>query len=407
VSLSFSPTSPSQSLKLMVKIPSFSSVTKKLSKEISGTLTSHAFSLHELRVRNPSKIAVKCRLFINFEKIVFPIKNSNQILNLDLFNHKIQSSDQFLATAIKVFQFQYKNCEVYQSYVNALGINYHSVNSLERIPFLPISFFKTHEVKSFLEPAAEIFLSSATTGMVQSKHYVKSLALYEKSFFTGFESFYGDVSQYVVIGLLPSYLDRSGSSLVYMVNQFIEKSKFPESGFYKKINAQLINTLRAVKESNKKALLIGVAYALMDLADTIDFSLEGFIVLETGGMKGNRKEILKEELHEYLSKGLQVSQVHSEYGMTELLSQAYSLKNEEFISPSWMKVLTREVNDPFAYLKGKTGAINIIDLANVFSCSFIATDDLGVCLGNGNFKVMGRMTGSDTRGCNLLYETSF
>jgi len=320
-------------------------------------------------------------------------------------NHifKVQRSNDFQAIALEIFHYQAKNNSIYKKYIAMLGVNIENIKHLKDIPFLPISFFKSHRVTSFEEEVQEVFLSSATTGVVQSQHFVKQLSIYETSCIEGFEQRYGAVKEYTIIGLLPSYLERSGSSLIYMVQHFMQQNPQKQHGFFKEINASLLSTLKKLKNAREKVLLIGVSYALMDLADQLDFSLEGMLVLETGGMKGKREELLKEELHDYLKKGMSIDVIHSEYGMTELLSQAYASAKETFICPPWMKVFSREVSDPFAFNQGKTGALNIIDLANIHSCSFIATDDLGIVFSDGSFKVLGRMQGSDTRGCNLLY----
>ena len=252
-------------------------------------------------------------------------------------------------------------------------------------------------------PVQEIFTSSGTTGMITSKHLVTDVALYEESFRKGFSEFYGTIEDYVVLALLPSYLEREGSSLIYMVKDLIELSNQPESGFYLHSHDELIAKLIALDQAGQNVILIGVTFALLDLIEQHQFQLQHTIIMETGGMKGKRKEMIREELHEKLCKGFGVSAIHSEYGMTELLSQAYSLGNGVFECPSWIQILIRDTEDALTYIKdGKTGGINVIDLANINSCSFIATQDLGKKNPNNSFEVLGRFDNSDIRGCNLM-----
>lgn len=303
---------------------------------------------------------------------------------------------------MRSFAYQYEYNVVYRDYCNLLKVKPESIKHFSQIPFLPISFFKTHEVKSFEGEPQITFTSSGTTGSITSKHQVGSLEIYEKSFLSGFTRTYGDPEDYVILGLLPSYLEREGSSLIYMVDKLIKLTKNPKSGFYLNNYKDLLRTIDSIG-IEKKIFIIGVSYALMDLADEFRPNLERCIVMETGGMKGHRKEITKIELHNYLKKGLKINDVHSEYGMTELLSQAYSIGNGIFETPPWMKVLIREYNDPFTLVEGKTGGINIIDLANIHSCSFIATQDLGR-RNKDQFEIMGRFDNSDLRGCNLLIQ---
>lgn len=312
----------------------------------------------------------------------------------------IQSEKVFNEIALKSFHHQFSNNKVYQSYCEHLNITKTAIDHYTKIPFLPISFFKTHRVASFEETAAITFSSSGTTGMQLSQHHVKDLALYEQSFIKGFEYHYGSIDDYLVLALLPSYLEREGSSLVYMCEAFIQKSMHKDSGFFLNDYARMLNIIAA--NTGKKILLIGVSYALLDLAEKYNPDLSHCLVMETGGMKGKRKEMTKLALHTALKKGLKVNEIHSEYGMTELLSQAYS-KGLQFHCPPWMKILTREYNDPFSLTKTKTGGINIIDLANIHSCSFIATQDLGKLYPN-HFEIMGRFDHSDLRGCNLLVQ---
>ena len=275
--------------------------------------------------------------------------------------------------------------------------------SLEEIPFLPISFFKTHSIVTGNKESQQIFASSGTTGMDCSQHSVVDIALYKESFTRGFTYFFGAVKDYTILALLPSYLEQKNSSLVYMITDLIKQSGKAESGFYLNNYEELAKKLVKLDQKGEKILLIGVTYALLDLITLRKFQLKNTIIMETGGMKGRRKEMIKHELHTHLSEGFGVSKIYSEYGMTELLSQAYSLGGELFQTPPWMKVLIREVEDPFTLLpRGKSGGINVIDLANINSCSFIATQDLGKVHSNGQFEVLGRFDHSDIRGCNLM-----
>jgi phenylacetate-coenzyme A ligase PaaK-like adenylate-forming protein len=324
------------------------------------------------------------------------LKNEKRIFD-------IVSPAQFLGLALEIFHHQYRNNPVYREWVDLMGTDPKSVSSLEEIPFLPISFFKTHNVICGENIPRLEFHSSGTTGTVPSKHLVTDPSLYEESFARCFSLFYGDPSTYCVLALLPGYLERKQSSLVYMVNSLITMSGHKDSGFYLNNLRELKETIAKLKKEKQKTLLIGVSYALLDLSE-MDVELdENFIVMETGGMKGTRKEMLKQELHEVLSKRLRVSAVHSEYGMTELLSQAYSRGGVYFEHPPWMFFLTREVDDPFTYINGRTGGVNVIDLANINSCSFIATQDLGR-ISNGKLELMGRFDNSDIRGCNLMIQ---
>ena len=319
------------------------------------------------------------------------------------FPFHITSEEEFEEAALNLFQDQIQSNSVYREFCELLKVKRKHVNRIEDIPFLPIEFFKSHEVKSGNFSPEITFLSSGTTGQIQSKHHVKNLSLYVESFTKTFEYFYGDIEDYVILGLLPSYLEREGSSLIYMVNHFIRKSKFKESGFYLNELDQLSKTLIQLDTSGKKILLIGVSFALLDLVEKKSFQLKNTIVMETGGMKGRRKEMIRKELHDLLSKGFGVKDIHSEYGMTELLSQAYSKGNSKFECPPQMKILIRDTEDPFHYLNyGKTGGINVIDLANTDSCPFIATQDLGKQINSNAFEILGRFDQSDIRGCNLL-----
>jgi phenylacetate-coenzyme A ligase PaaK-like adenylate-forming protein len=319
----------------------------------------------------------------------------------DIFT--ISNAKQFEKIALKVFRFQYDNNTVYREFCELLKVEKHHVKSLEQIPFLPIQFFKSHAVISNTHPIQETFTSSGTTGMVTSKHLVTDVSLYEESYRQGFSQFYGNIQDYTILALLPSYLEREGSSLIYMVNDLIQLTNNPDSGFYLNQYDELIKKLIDLDDSGKNIILIGVTYALLDLIEVQQFQLKNTIIMETGGMKGKRKEMIREELHEILCKGFGVSTIHSEYGMTELLSQAYSLGNGVFECPPWMQILIRETEDALNYVaNGKTGGINVIDLANVNSCSFIATQDLGKKNPNNSFEVLGRFDYSDLRGCNLM-----
>lgn len=305
--------------------------------------------------------------------------------------------------ALKVFRFQYENNSVYREFCQYLNVETHQVKNIQQIPFLPIQFFKSHDVVSNSNSVEEIFTSSGTSGMINSRHLVTDVSLYEESYRKGFSEFYGDIENYVVLALLPSYLERNGSSLIYMVEDLIKLTHNPDSGFYLHNHDELIAKLIALDQAGQNVILIGVTYALLDLIEKQNFQLQNTIIMETGGMKGRRKEMIREELHEQLCKGFGVSAIHSEYGMTELLSQAYSLGNGVFECPNWMQVHIRDTEDALTYIDtGKTGGINVIDLANINSCSFIATQDLGKKNANNSFEVLGRFDNSDIRGCNLM-----
>ena len=319
----------------------------------------------------------------------------------DIFT--ISSQKQFEKIALKVFRYQYENNVVYRSFCEYLRVEKQAVKSLKQIPFLPIQFFKSHSVVSNQEAVQATFSSSGTTGMITSQHLVTDVSLYEQSYRLAFSEFYGNIEDYAVLALLPSYLERSGSSLIYMVNDLIELSQNEHSGFYLNNYEDLIAKLLELDNSGQNVLLIGVTYALLDVVEHRQFQLKNTIIMETGGMKGKRKEIIREELHAVLCQGFGVSSIHSEYGMTELLSQAYSLGNGIFECPAWMQVLIRDPEDALTYVDyGKTGGINVIDLANINSCSFIATQDLGKKQPNNSFEVLGRFDNSDIRGCNLM-----
>jgi len=319
----------------------------------------------------------------------------------DIFT--ISSHKQFDKIALKVFRFQYDNNKVYREFCDFLKVEKETVKSIAQIPFLPIQFFKSHNVVSNENPVQEIFTSSGTTGMVTSRHLITDTVFYEESYRQAFTEFYGNIEDYVVLALLPSYLEREGSSLIYMVKDLIELSNNPDSGFYLHNYDELIEKLVNLDNAGKNVVLIGVTYALLDLIEKQKFVLKNTIIMETGGMKGKRKEMIREELHEILCDGFGVKSIHSEYGMTELLSQAYSLGNGVFECPNWMQILIRDTEDALTYVEnGKTGGINVIDLANINSCSFIATQDLGKKYLNNSFEVLGRFDNSDIRGCNLM-----
>ena len=318
-----------------------------------------------------------------------------------IFN--IQTQEEFTAVALEIFKHQFNNNKVYRSFCDLLYIHPSDVTKIEQIPFLPIQFFKTREVLSSKEKIAEIFTSSGTTGSITSKHLVTDINFYKDSYLKGFAHFYGNIEDYVVLALLPNYLERKGSSLVFMVDDLIAKSKNSESGFYLNNLDELAKKLINLDKNGQKVLLIGVSFALLDLIEKHQFNLKNTIVMETGGMKGRRKELIRNELHQLLKSGFKVDKIHSEYGMTELLSQAYSKGNGIFETPNWMQILTRDTEDALTILdKEKTGGINVIDLANYNSCSFIATQDLGKVHKNGTFEIIGRFDNSDIRGCNLM-----
>lgn len=318
-----------------------------------------------------------------------------------IFN--ISKQEQFETLALKVFKHQFENNQVYRSYCDLLLRHPSDIKKTEDIPFLPIQFFKTHEVITGEKEPDIIFSSSGTTGSTTSKHYVHDLKLYEQSFTKAFELQYGQPTDYVILGLLPSYLERTGSSLIYMVNHFIKHSPHPESNFYLNNLDELYKTLQSLESQGKKTLLIGVSFALLDFVEQYQLRLNHTIVMETGGMKGRRTELVRAELHEQLCQGFGVDCIHSEYGMTELLSQAYSKENGVFECPPWMKIVIRDTEDPLSILPpNKNGGINIIDLANLNSCAFIATQDLGKLHDIGSFEVIGRFDHSDVRGCNLM-----
>ena len=316
---------------------------------------------------------------------------------------QISSKKEFEKITLKVFRHQYDNNLVYQQFCNFLKKDKNNVKSVLEIPFLPIQFFKTHEILSSQDVVQTTFTSSGTTGMQTSKHLVTDVSWYEESYRLAFSEFYGNIEDYCVLALLPSYLEREGSSLIHMVEDLITLSNHEDSGFYLNNYDELISKVIELDTSGQNVLLIGVTYALLDLIEMQNFQLKNTIIMETGGMKGKRKEMIREELHSLLCNGFGVSKIHSEYGMTELLSQAYSLGDGVFECPPWMHILIRDTEDALNYVaEGKTGGINVIDLANINSCSFIATQDLGKKQPNHSFEVLGRFDNSDIRGCNLM-----
>ena len=315
---------------------------------------------------------------------------------------EISNNSDFERTALEVYKYQFNNNKVYRELSEHLKKNPDNVNNVAAIPFLPIEFFKSKKIVSEDRDPQIVFTSSGTTGSSTSKHYVTNLDLYEESFLKTFRKFYGDPSEYIFLALLPSYLERQGSSLIYMAEHLINASNHPESGFYLDELESLSNKLMQLDSGSKKVFLIGVSFALLDLIEAKKFQLKNTIIMETGGMKGRRKEMIREELHAHLKKGFGVDAIHSEYGMTELLSQAYSDGHGIFDCPPWMKILIRDPEDALTYLpNNKTGGINVIDLANLNSCSFIATQDLGR-IKNNEIEILGRFDNSDVRGCNLL-----
>lgn len=318
-----------------------------------------------------------------------------------IFN--IKNEQLFTKTALDVFKHQFENNKTYRSFCDLLYIHPSDVHKVDEIPFLPIQFFKSRRVLSSKDQVQEIFTSSGTTGSVTSQHFITDIQLYKESYSKGFAHFYGEIKDYVVLALLPNYLERNGSSLVFMVDDLIRKSNNRESGFYLHNLDELAQKLTELDKNGQKVLLIGVSFALLDLIEKYQFSLKNTIVMETGGMKGRRKELIRDELHAMLKAGFGVSKIHSEYGMTELLSQAYSKENGIFKTPPWMKILIRDTEDALTILPPeKAGGINVIDLANYNSCSFIATQDLGKISENGTFEIIGRFDNSDIRGCNLM-----
>ncbi|PKP09982.1 MAG: acyl transferase [Bacteroidetes bacterium HGW-Bacteroidetes-4] len=326
--------------------------------------------------------------------------------NLESWNLRmtgINNETDFNALAIEAFHFQYEHVDIYKAYCDSIGCKTHSIEHFSQIPALPISFFKTHKVLAKNKKAELHFKSSGTTGANTSNHFVHQAAIYETSFLKGFQLFYGEPSEYCILALLPSYIEQGNSSLVYMANSLIGLSKHLRSGFFLNNYRELSATLHELEQSGQKTLLLGVTYALLDLAEQFPQALKNTLIMETGGMKGRRKELIREDLHRFLCDAFQVKSIHSEYGMTELLSQAYSKGEGVFETPPWLKVLVRDTYDPYALMpQNRSGGINLIDLANIFSCCFIETKDLGKLLIDNAFTIIGRFDNSDIRGCNLM-----
>jgi len=317
----------------------------------------------------------------------------------------ISSESEFNKAVLEIFRYQAAHNPVYKKFLSHLKVSPSKINEVKHIPFLPIEFFKNHHVVSAPPPYELTFKSSGTTGFNRSIHYVKYAEIYKQSFIRSFEYFFGDISKYTILALLPSYLEQGDSSLVYMVGHLIELSNKKESGFFLHNLDELASILNLLERKKEKILLLGVSYALLDFIEKHSFNLENTIVMETGGMKGRKKEMLREELHSQLKKGFGVKEIYSEYGMTELLSQSYSSGKGIFRFPPWKKIIIRETEDPFTWLPfEKSGGINIIDLANIYSCSFISTQDLGKAYPDGSFEILGRFDHSDVRGCNLLIQ---
>ena len=318
----------------------------------------------------------------------------------------IQNEEDFTAVALKVFEYQYENCKTYRQYVDMLRCDVGKITAVEQIPFLPIEFFKSQRILAEGKTAQICFTSSGTTGMQTATHFVADKSLYEESFLRCFRQFVGNPKDYAILALLPSYLERENSSLVYMVNELIVESENPDSGFYLYDFEEFADKINQLEAQNRKILVFGVGFALLDVVEQYQFNAKNLIVFETGGMKGRRREMVREELHQKLQIGFGVKTICSEYGMTEMLSQAYSLNGKTFRPPAWMKVFIRDAQDPLSIVTQPNirGGINVIDLANVYSCVFIATQDLGKIHPDGSFEVSGRMQNSDVRGCNMLVE---
>jgi hypothetical protein len=336
----------------------------------------------------------RVHIFLSLQRMIKPGKENT---------FAIKTKAEFDEIALQVFQYQAANCEVYKAFIDGLRIDPALVFETEQIPFMPVEFFKSHRVVTGSTEPEVVFTSSGTTGMITSGHTVTDVSWYVQSFRKAFELFYGDIKNYTVLALLPAYLEREGSSLIYMAQDMITQSENPDSGFFLYNHEELFGILQKQKAAGKPTLLLGVTFALLDFVENYQIDFPQLIVMETGGMKGRRKEMIREELHATLCAGFGVNAIHSEYGMTELLSQAYSKGEGIFNCPPWMRIIPRDPNDPLTLVStGKTGGVNIIDLANINSCSFIATQDLGKVYEDGSFEVLGRFDNSDIRGCNLL-----
>lgn len=330
-----------------------------------------------------------------------------QLLSRKILREKIfdVTGDNFDQLALDIFRYQHQNNGDYREYCDHLRIDGAQINAIQQIPFLPITFFKTRRIVTGTEAVQQVFSSSGTTGLQTSRHFICDPGLYEESFLRCFQSFFGPPEQYCIVALLPSYLERSDSSLVYMTGKLIERSGHPDSGFFLHDFQKLFEHLEVLEKQHQPVLFFGVTFALLDFAAQFPLPLKHTRIIETGGMKGKRAEITRKALHRQLQQAFGSGKIYSEYGMTELLSQAYLLEDEKFHAPHWMKILIRDVNDPLQIIAaGNTGAINIIDLANIDSCAFIATSDLGKLDADGSFETLGRMDYSDVRGCNLMWQ---
>lgn len=317
-----------------------------------------------------------------------------------IFDSKVRNFEELV---FMIYSYQFKNNKPYQRFITETGLN-PQTETTATLPFLPVEFFKSHEIKCGNFNAETIFTSSGTSGNISSRHFVKDVSVYKHSFTNGFRYFYGDINEYCILALLPSYLERKGSSLIMMTEELIKQSGHPLSGFYLNDFEKLFDTLIRLKALKQKTILLGVTFALLDFAENFALSFPELVIMETGGMKGKRKEIIREEIHLRLKSGLGVDRIHSEYGMTELLSQAYSKEHGKFYTPPWMQIHISDMNDPFQILPaGKSGIINVIDLANISSCAFIKTADIGKKNQDGSFEILGRMDSSDIRGCSLMY----
>ncbi len=345
-------------------------------------------------------------LFLFFvRRMEYIFAKKSQVFRREIENEifRIENKEQFEKLSLEIFHYQAENNSVYKNFIQLQKINMNEVNSILKIPFLPIDFFKTHSVTNGEFTSEKIFQSSGTTGQQNSKHFVKDVSLYEKSFTEGFKYFFGNPQDFTFLALLPSYLERNDSSLVYMMEHLISLSNDKRSGFYLDATTDLVQLIDALNKEKKKHILIGVTFALLDFPFEKGQDYSNTIIMETGGMKGRKKEMIRDEVHAELKNKFGVKTIYSEYGMTELLSQAYSKADGNYFTPPWMKIFIREPNDPLELLSPtQAGAINIIDLANIYSCSFIATDDLGRINADGIFSISGRMDNSDLRGCNLL-----
>lgn len=317
-------------------------------------------------------------------------------------NNIFAETPSFEEKALQLSRFQYQYNNVYRQWCSILGVDVNNISRLTDIPFLPVSFFKTHKVVTTEFEPEVVFTSSGTTQTINSNHYVKSADLYRESFVKAFELFYGDIKEWCVLGLLPSYLERTGSSLVMMVDDMVKLSNHADSGFYLYDFERLAQTLKKLEAIGQKTLLTGVTFALLDFAEKYPIQLNHTVIMETGGMKGRRRELTRQEVHGELINAFGVKNIHSEYGMTELLSQAYSKGEGRFACPPWMRVLVRNEEDPLTITETGKGVLNIIDLANIYSCAFIAVDDAGIIYNDGSFEVWGRLDNSDIRGCSLM-----